>query len=41
MKSQQKLLFSSLVLGLTIGWVFSNELPSVATTPACWPTTCP
>ncbi|HMO04809.1 MAG TPA: carboxy terminal-processing peptidase [Kiritimatiellia bacterium] len=33
MKSQQKLLFSSLVLGLTIGWVFSNELPSVATTP--------
>jgi carboxyl-terminal processing protease len=30
MKSQQKLLFASLVLALTIGWVFSNELPSAA-----------
>lgn len=30
MKSQQKLLFASLVLALTIGWVFSNELPTAA-----------
>lgn len=39
MKSQQKLLFASLVLALTIGWVFSNELPSAATTTTATATT--